>query len=160
MISHLDKKNKPKIFDISKKKITTRIAIAESTIQFSKSTFKKIESLKTKKGEIESIAIISGIIAAKKTSELIPLCHNIEIENINIVIKSLNKFSSIKVTSTVKSRSKTGVEMEALTSVSIACLTIYDMCKSLDKNITITDIHLVKKSGGKSDYSNKKVRHR
>ena len=160
MISHLDKKNKPKIVDISKKKITTRIAIAESTIQFSKSTFKKIESLKTKKGEIESIAIISGIIAAKKTSELIPLCHNIEIENINIVIKSLNKFSSIKVTSTVKSRSKTGVEMEALTSVSIACLTIYDMCKSLDKNIVINDTHLIKKSGGKSDYINKKNKRR
>jgi len=160
MIAHLNKKNKPKIVDISKKKITTRIAIAEGTIQFLKSTFKKIESLKTTKGEIKSIAIISGIIAAKKTSELIPLCHNIEIENINIDIKSLNKSSSLKVISTVKSRGKTGVEMEALTSVSITCLTIYDMCKSLDKKITIKDIHLVKKSGGKSDYSNKKVRHR
>ena len=152
MISHLNKKNKPKIVDISKKKVTTRIAIAESTIQFSKSTFKKIESLKTKKGEIENIAIISGIIAAKKTSELIPLCHNIEIENIKIDIKSLNRLFSLKVTSSVKSSGKTGVEMEALTAVSIACLTIYDMCKSLDKNIIIKDTHLVKKSGGKSSY--------
>ena len=156
MITHLDKKNRPTIVDISKKKITTRIAIAEGTIQFSKSTFKKIESLKTKKGEIKNIAIISGIIAAKKTSELIPLCHNIEIENINIVIKLLKKTSSLKVISTVKTRSKTGVEMEALTSVSITCLTIYDMCKSLDKNIIIKDIHLIKKTGGKSDFSNKK----
>ena len=156
MITHLDKKNRPTIVDISKKKITTRIAIAEGTIQFSKSTFKKIESLKTKKGEIKNIAIISGIIAAKKTSELIPLCHNIEIENINIVIKLLKKTSSLKVISTVKTRSKTGVEMEALTSVSITCLTIYDMCKSLDKNIIIKDIHLIKKTGGKSDYSNNK----
>ena len=160
MITHLDKKNRPTIVDISKKKITTRIAIAEGTIQFSKSTFKKIESLKTKKGEIKNIAIISGIIAAKKTSELIPLCHNIEIENINIVIKLLKRSSSLKVISTVKTRSKTGVEMEALTSVSITCLTIYDMCKSLDKNIVINDTHLIKKSGGKSDYINKKNKRR
>ena len=156
MITHLDKKNRPTIVDISKKKITTRIAIAEGTIQFSKSTFKKIESLKTKKGEIKNIAIISGIMSAKKTSELIPLCHNIEIENINIVIKLLKKSSSLKVISTVKTRGKTGVEMEALTSVSITCLTIYDMCKSLDKNIVIKNTHLVKKSGGKSDYANLK----
>ena len=159
MITHLDKKNRPTIVDISKKKITTRIAIAEGTIQFSKSTFKKIESLKTKKGEIKNIAIISGIMSAKKTSELIPLCHNIEIENINIVIKLLKKSSSLKVISTVKTRGKTGVEMEALTSVSITCLTIYDMCKSLDKNIIIKDIHLIKKTGGKSDFSNKKNKH-
>ena len=156
MITHLNKINKPKIVDISNKKITTRIAIAEGTIQFLKSTFTKLESLKTKKGEIKSIAIISGIIAAKKTSELIPLCHNIEIDNINIDINSLNKTSSLKVTSTVKSNSKTGVEMEALISVSMACLTIYDMCKNIDKNILIKDIHLFKKTGGKSNYSLKK----
>ena len=159
MISHFNNKNKPKIVDISRKKVTTRIAVAEGTILFSKSTFNKIQSLKTKKGEIKSIAIISGIIAAKKTSELIPLCHNIELENINIDIKSLNRLSSLKITSSVKSKSKTGVEMEALTAVSVACLTIYDMCKSLDKNIIIKDIHLIKKTGGKSDFSNKKNKH-
>ena len=158
MISHLNKRNKPKIVDISMKKVSRRIAIAEGIVKFSKSTFKKIESLKTKKGEIKSIAIIAGIIAAKKTSDLIPLCHNIEIENINIDIKSLNKLSSLKVISTVKSKSKTGVEMEALTAVSIACLTIYDMCKSLDKNIVIKNTHLIKKIGGKSDYSNIKIK--
>ena len=154
MISHLNKKNKPTIVDISKKKVTTRNAIAEGTIQFSKSTFKKIESLKTKKGEIKSIAIIAGIIAAKKTSDLIPLCHNIEIENINIDIKAIKKFSSLKIVSSVKSKGKTGVEMEALTAVSIACLTIYDMCKGLDKGITIKDIQLVEKRGGKSNFTN------
>ena len=152
MISHFNNKNKPKIVDISRKKMTTRIATAEGTILFSKSTFNKIQSLKTKKGEIKSVAIISGIIAAKKTSELIPLCHNIELENINIDIKSLNKQSSLKITSSVKSKSKTGVEMEALTAVSVACLTIYDMCKSLDKKIIIKDIHLVNKSGGKTNF--------
>ena len=87
MISHLNKKNKPKIVDVSMKKISKRVAIAEGIVKFSKSTFKKIESLKTKKGEIESIAIIAGILGAKKTSELIPLCHNIAIENIDIQIE-------------------------------------------------------------------------
>ena len=153
MISHLNKKNKPTIVDISSKKITNRIAIAQGIVEFSKSTYKKIESLKTKKGEIKSIAIIAGILGAKKTSDVIPLCHNIKIENIDIDIQAIKKTSSLKVTSSVKSRGKTGVEMEALNAVSVACLTIYDMCKSIDKNIVIKDIRLVKKKGGKSDFS-------
>ncbi len=152
MILHLNKKNKPTIVDISSKKITSRIAIAQGIIEFSKSTYKQIESLKTKKGEIKSIAIIAGILGAKKTSDIIPLCHNIKIENIDIDIQTIKKISSIKVTSSVKSKGKTGVEMEALNGVSVACLTIYDMCKSIDKNIVIKDIRLVKKKGGKSDF--------
>ena len=153
MISHLNKKNKPTIVDISSKKITNRMAIAQGIVEFSKSTYKKIESLKTKKGEIKSIAIIAGILGAKKTSDVIPLCHNIKIENIDIDIQAIKKISSLKVTSSVKSRGKTGVEIEALIGVSIACLTIYDMCKSIDKKIVIKDIRLIKKKGGKSDLS-------
>jgi len=156
MITHLNKKNKPTIIDISYKKITDRMAIAQGIVEFSKSTFKIIESLKTKKGEINSVAIIAGILGAKKTSDLIPLCHNIEIENIDIDIETIRKISSLKVTSSVKGRGKTGVEMEALNAVSIACLTIYDMCKSIDKNIIIKDIRLIKKRGGKSDFWNLK----
>lgn len=155
MISHLNKKNKPKIVDISSKKITSREAIAESIIKFSKSTFKKINSFKTKKGEIKSVAIIAGILAAKKTSDLIPLCHNIKIDNIDIDIKTMNKTNSLKITSFVKTTEKTGVEIEALTAVVISSLTIYDMCKSIDKNITIKNIRLIKKKGGKTDYKNK-----
>ena len=154
MIFHLNKKNKPTIIDISMKKVSKRIAIAQGIIQFSKLTFKKIESLNTKKGEIKNTAIIAGILSAKKTSELIPLCHNIEIENINIDIKAIKKLSALKVISSVKSKGKTGVEMEALTAVSVACLTIYDMCKGLDKGIVIKDIQLVEKRGGKSNFSN------
>ena len=154
MIFHLNKKNKPSIIDISMKKTSKRIAVAQGIIQFSKSTFNKIESLNTKKGEIKNTAIIAGILSAKKTSELIPLCHNIEIENIDIDIQMINKISSIKVTSSIKGKGKTGVEMEALNAVSIACLTIYDMCKSIDKKIIIKDIRLIKKSGGKSDFQN------
>ena len=153
MISHLNKKNKPTIVDISSKKITNRMAIAQGIVEFSESTFRIIQSLKTKKGEIKSIAIIAGILGAKKTSDLIPLCHNIEIENIDIDIEPIRKISSLKVTSSIRSRGKTGVEMEALCAVSVACLAIYDMCKSVDKKIVIKDIQLVKKRGGKSDFS-------
>jgi len=152
MISHLNKKNKPTIIDISAKKITNRIAIAQGIIQFSESTFKEIVSLKTKKGEIENIAIIAGILGAKKTNELIPLCHNIGIDDVKINIETLKRISSLKVNSIVKTRAKTGVEMEALTAVTTACLTIYDMCKSLDKGIVIKDIRLIKKRGGKSEF--------
>tara|TARA_B100001123_G_C15017161_1_gene910003 strand:- start:295 stop:759 length:465 start_codon:yes stop_codon:yes gene_type:complete len=152
MTSHLNKKNKPKIIDISMKKISKRIAVAEGIIEFSKSTFKKIESLKNKKGEIENIAILAGILGAKKTSELIPLCHNINLEDIIIQIISIKKLNSLKIKSSIKSRGKTGVEMEALTAVSLACLTVYDMCKSIDKKIIIKEIKLIEKKGGKSDF--------
>ena len=152
MITHLNKKNKPKIVDITNKKITKRNAIAQGKIKFTKKIFAKIEKMKTKKGEITNIAIVAGIIGAKKTSELIPLCHNINIDNINIDIKSNKKHHSLIVRAEVKTSSKTGVEMEALTAVALSCLTIYDMCKSLDKSILIQEIKLVSKSGGKSDY--------
>ena len=154
MITHLSKKNKPQIIDISKKNTTNRSATAQGLIQFSKTTFKKIEEMQTKKGEITNVAILAGIMGAKKTSELIPLCHNIDITNIEINISSNKELSSLVVNASVKSTSKTGVEMEALTAVSISCLTIYDMCKSLDKNIIIDNIKLISKKGGKSDYLN------
>ena len=155
MITHLNKKNKPKMVDINKKKMSIRSAVAVGEIVFDTKIFKKIESMKTKKGEITNIAIIAGIIGAKKTSEIIPLCHNINIEKIDIDIKTNIKKKSLIVKSKVKSLGKTGVEMEALTAVSISCLTIYDMCKSLDKSIVIKDIRLINKKGGKSDFSQK-----
>ena len=153
MIAHLNKKNKPKIVDISKKKQTTRIAKAQGIIQFSKKTFKEIESFKTKKGEITNTAIIAGILGAKKTNEIIPLCHNILIENIDIDIRSIKNKNIFVITCKVKSYGKTGVEMEALTGTCIACLTIYDMCKALSHDIKIANIQLEKKSGGKSDFN-------
>lgn len=152
MITHLNKKNKPKIVDISKKEITNRVATAQGSIIFSKKTFNKIEKMQTKKGEITNVAILAGIMGAKKTSELIPLCHNIDISNVEINITANKESSGLLVTALVKSTSKTGVEMEALTAVSISCLTIYDMCKSLDKNIIINKIKLISKKGGKSKF--------
>ena len=154
MITHLSKKNKPQIIDISKKEITKRTATAQGSIIFSKKTFKKLEKMQTKKGEIINVAILAGIMGAKKTSELIPLCHNIDITNVDIKITTNKKLSNLVINASVKSTSKTGVEMEALTAVSISCLTIYDMCKSLDKNIIIDKIKLISKKGGKSDYLN------
>ena len=152
MIAHLNKKNNPTIVDISKKNKTKRSAIAQGTIQFSKSTFKKIESLKTKKGEIINTSIIAGILGVKKTSEIIPLSHNIIIEKIDIDVSTNKKDSLLIITCYVKSFGKTGVEMEALTGVAITCLTIYDMCKNIDKKIVINNIQLLEKKGGKSDF--------
>ena len=153
MTTHLNKKNKPQMIDVNKKKKTSRTALAEGEVKFSKITFNKIEKMKTKKGEITNIAILAGIMGAKKTSDLIPLCHNIEIEKINIDIKTNKKNYSLIVIANIKTSGKTGVEMEALTAVSITCLTIYDMCKSLDKSILIKKIKLLAKIGGKSDYT-------
>ena len=152
MITHLNKKNKPKIVSINKKKPSARTAVAQGIISFSKIVFKKIEKMQTKKGEIVSIAIIAGIMGAKKTSELIPLCHNIGIEDVNIDVKTDNISKSLIIEAKVKTVGKTGVEMEALTAVSISCLTIYDMCKSIDKSIKIKEIKLISKSGGKSKF--------
>ena len=150
MVSHLDKKNTPIMVDVGDKNITQRIAEAEGEVIFDKQSFKKIENLKSKKGSIKNIAIIAGIMGAKETSKLIPLCHNIPIDAVNIeIIKNIKK-NSIKIKAIVKSSSKTGVEMEALMAVSVSCLTIYDMCKYLNKSIKITNIKLISKKGGKS----------
>ena len=152
MITHLNKNNKPRIVDINRKKNTKRSAKAEGKVIFSKKVFDKITKMQNKKGEIINVSILAGIIGAKKTSELIPLCHNISLENVDIHIKPIKKDSSLKVIADVKTFGKTGVEMEALTAVSISCLTIYDMCKSIDKSIVIKDIKLISKKGGKSDF--------
>ena len=150
MSNHLDKKNNPIMIDVGSKNITQRIAEAEGEIIFDKKTFKKIEDLKSKKGSINNVAVISGIMGAKETSRLIPLCHNIPIDSVKIEISKNIKKNLIKVKAIVKTNSKTGVEMEALTAVTISCLTIYDMCKYLNKSIKISNIKLVSKKGGKS----------
>ena len=150
MVSHLDKNNSPTMVDVGDKNITQRIAEAEGEVIFDKNTFKKIESLKSKKGSIKNIAILAGIMGAKETSKLIPLCHNIPIDAVNIEIVKNIKKNSMKVKAIVKTSSKTGVEMEALTAVTISCLTIYDMCKYLNKLIKIANIKLISKKGGKS----------
>ena len=150
-MSHYNKKEDPYIVDVSGKKITERSATASGEVKFDKNSFKIIQSFKTKKGNLEKTSIIAGIMGAKETSRLIPLCHNIPITHINVDIKKDNKKSLLIVNCIVKTNANTGVEMEALTAVSISCLTIYDMCKYLNKKIKIQNIQLLSKSGGKSN---------
>ena len=150
MVSHLDKKNNPIMVNVGNKDITKRIAEAEGEIVFDKLTYKKIENLKSKKGSIKNIAIVAGIMGAKETSRIIPLCHNIPIDSVNVEITKNAKMNSLKVYAKVQTSSRTGVEMEALTAVTVSCLTIYDMCKYLNKSIKIKNIKLVSKKGGKS----------
>ena len=150
MVSHLDKKNNPIMVNVGNKDITKRIAEAEGEIVFDKLTYKKIENLKSKKGSIKNIAIVAGIMGAKETSRIIPLCHNIPIDSVNVEITKNAKMNSLKVYAKVQTSYKTGVEMEALTAVTVSCLTIYDMCKYLNKSIKIKNIKLVSKKGGKS----------
>ncbi len=158
MISHIDKKNNPIIVDVGNKDVTLRVAEAEGEVKFNKKTFNQIESLKSKKGNIKNVAIIAGMMGAKETSRLIPLCHNIPIDSIKIEITKNYKSNSLKVNSKIKSSSKTGVEMEALTAVMVSCLTIYDMCKYLSKSIKIYNIRLVSKIGGKSNFISNKIK--
>ena len=154
--SHFDKKGAAKMVDISKKKITTRIAVAEGFIHMKKTTLEMIQKGLHKKGDVLSIARIAGIMGSKKTSELIPLCHPLNIEAINIDFEINNKANQINVLVNCKTNNKTGIEIEALTAVSICTLTIYDMCKSVDRSMHIDNIRLVHKSGGKSGTYNKK----
>ena len=147
--SHL-KKNKVSMVDISKKKLTSRIAKATFKIIFSEKSFKKIINNNSPKGEIFNIARSAGVSAAKKTSELIPLCHNLPISYVDIDFKIDKKNLSIQILTEVKAQFSTGVEMEALTACSVAGLVIYDMCKSLDKKIIMTELKLIFKKGGKS----------
>ena len=149
-LTHFDKNGNPSMVDINKKKSTVRVAIASGKIIMKANTLKKILDLEIKKGDVLNIAKIAGIMAAKKTDQLIPLCHSIPLSYVNIKLEPNIEESSVNITSEACIVGKTGVEMEALTAVSIACLTIYDMCKAIDREMTISNIKLIHKSGGKS----------
>ena len=136
------------MIDVGAKKVTKRIAIAEAFINLNTATKEKIYKDKIIKGDVISVAKTAGILAAKKTSDIIPLCHQIPLNSVEIEI--INKPKGLQILSKCNSASKTGVEMEALLSVSITALTIYDMCKSIDKSIEIEKIRLLSKKGGKS----------
>jgi cyclic pyranopterin phosphate synthase len=150
MLSHIDKKGNAKIVDISKKSGSDRFAIADGTISVSDNVIKQIKLNNNKKGDILTVAKIAGIMAAKSTYQLIPLCHPLIIDDIAIEFIVDDKKNIIKSTASVKCHGKTGVEMEALTAVSISLLTIYDMCKAIDKTMKIKNISLLEKYGGKT----------
>jgi cyclic pyranopterin phosphate synthase len=150
LFSHIDDKGRSRMVDITNKEPTLRSAVAQGVVSMEPSTFEMIHNNSIKKGNVLETARIAGIMAAKKTSELIPMCHPINISHIDINFEPDKETSSIKVKTSVRLFGRTGVEMEALTAASVAALTIYDMCKSQDKRIIISDICLLEKSGGKS----------
>jgi len=149
-LTHFDHNGDPSMVDINDKKSTARVAIASGKIKMQLETLNKIIDMKIKKGDVLVIAKLAGIMAAKKTEQLIPLCHSIPLSYVKIDLKPNINDSSIEIIAEASLIGKTGVEMEALTAVSIASLTIYDMCKSADRSMTISDIKLIHKSGGKS----------
>jgi len=151
-LSHLNKNGAANMVNISPKHSTERRALAEGKIYLEKGTVDLIKSNLLKKGDVVSIARIAGIMGAKNTSNIIPLCHQIPLDSIEIDITTMKNNGGLIVSSVCICNGKTGVEMEALVSVSIACLTIYDMVKSVDRSATISDIKLIEKSGGKSGH--------
>ena len=149
-LSHLDEQGRAKMVDVSDKVITSRIAVARGTIQMHAATLALILDDKIEKGDVFSVARVAGIMAAKKTSELIPMCHPLNITSVQIDLTPADRPARVEIEASVRVSGKTGVEMEAMTAVSVAGLTIYDMCKAVDREMSIGEIRLVKKSGGKS----------
>lgn len=149
-LSHFDEAGKIKMVDVSGKETTVRRAVASGKIFLSSATLEILQTQKTPKGDPLEIARIAGIMAAKKTSELIPLCHQINLSKVNVTAEFRD--FGIYLEAEAVTNAQTGVEMEALTAVSVAALTIYDMCKAVQKDIVISDIRLETKSGGKSNF--------
>lgn len=148
--THFDENGNAWMVDVSEKKITHREAHATGTIHVSREVFDAIQGKKVKKGDVLTVAQVAGIMGAKRTSELIPMCHLLNLTGSEVIFRLDPEHLDIHADCTVKNDGKTGVEMEALTGVSIALLTVYDMCKAIDKRMIIRDIHLVEKTGGKS----------
>ena len=151
-LTHLDEKGQARMVDVSEKNVTSRIATARAIVKMKPDTLRTILSGGIPKGDVFSAARIAGIMAAKRTHELIPLCHPLAITAITLDFTPDQPQSQINIEATVKVDGKTGVEMEALTAAAIAALTVYDMCKAIDREMTIVHIELVEKSGGKSGH--------
>ena len=149
-LSHLDAQGRAKMVDVSDKDITSRIAVARGTIHMRAETLALILANKVEKGDVFSVARVAGIMAAKKTSELIPMCHPLNITSVEIDLTPAENPARVEIEASVRVSGQTGVEMEAMVAVAVAGLTIYDMCKAVDREMSIGEIRLVKKSGGKS----------
>ncbi len=149
-LTHLDENNRPKMVDVSQKDISKRLAVASGIIEVSKEAYEAVINNTAKKGPVLQTAVIAAIMGVKKTSDLIPMCHPLNLSGINCDIQELPDLPGFKLIVSAKLDGKTGVEMEALTGVSIGLLTIYDMLKAIDKGMIIRDIMLEEKRGGKS----------
>lgn len=149
-LTHFDEEGRPRMVDVSAKGETARSATARGSVKFSKGAYQTVRREGVTKGDVLRVAELAGVMAAKKTSDLIPLCHPLAISSVKVAAEFNDEMHAVEITATVKIAGKTGVEMEALTAVSVACLTVYDMAKAVDKAMTIGPIELVEKTGGKS----------
>ncbi|HEY5982757.1 MAG TPA: cyclic pyranopterin monophosphate synthase MoaC [Anaerolineales bacterium] len=149
-LSHIDSTGRARMVDVSDKDVTDRTAVARGEVQMERSTLDLIRDGRVKKGDVISVAELAGVMAAKRTAELIPLCHPLALSKIDVEISLDDSLPGLLITATVKASGKTGVEMEALTAVSVAALTIYDMAKAAQKTMRIGNIRLVEKHGGRS----------
>ena len=149
-LTHFDEAGRARMVDVSAKDDTARRAVARGRVVFSADAYRRVRAGGVKKGDIGPVAELAGVMGAKKTAELIPLCHPLPITGLNVRVEPDDNAHSFVVTAEVKTTGKTGVEMEALTAVTTACLTIYDMAKAVDKSMVIDDVKLVEKSGGAS----------
>jgi cyclic pyranopterin monophosphate synthase len=149
-LTHFDKKGRAKMVDVSKKRETLREAVVRGSVLMNPKTFNSIMSGKISKGDVLAVAKVAGIMAAKKTSEIIPMCHPLNLSHVEINFYPFKKESRIDIEAKVKIKAQTGIEMEGFVAVAAAGLTIYDMCKAIDRGMVISNIHLVKKTGGKS----------
>nr|WP_321444479.1 cyclic pyranopterin monophosphate synthase MoaC [uncultured Cohaesibacter sp.] len=149
-LTHIDASGAAHMVDVSDKAPTTRVAVASGQIRMKRETLDLIQSGQAKKGDVLATARIAGIMAAKRTHELIPLCHPLALSKVSVEFEIIDDLPGIRVTATAKLTGQTGVEMEALTAASIACLTIYDMAKAADKGMVIDAVRLLEKTGGKS----------
>lgn len=148
-LTHVNEKGEARMVDVGQKDVTQREAIAVSTLKMQPETLALITSGQMKKGDVFAVARIAGIMAAKRTSDLIPLCHQLPLTGVTVELTPLSP-DRVRIEATTKCAYQTGVEMEALTAASVAALTVYDMCKAVDRGMVIESTHLVKKSGGKS----------
>jgi cyclic pyranopterin phosphate synthase len=149
-LSHLDDQGRARMVDVSDKAVTSRVAVARGAIQMRPETLELILKGKVEKGDVFSVARVAAIMAAKKTPDLIPMCHPLAITSVKVDLTPAENPTRVEIEAIVRVSGKTGVEMEAMTAVSVAALTIYDMCKAVDREMSIGEIRLVKKSGGKS----------
>lgn len=149
-LTHLDAEGQANMVDVGEKAETQRVAVAEGCIVMRAETLNMILEGNAKKGDVLAVARIAGIMGAKKTHELIPLCHPLLLNKVSVDISADRELPGLRVTAMARVSGKTGVEMEALTAASVACLTIYDMAKAIDRGMTITSVRLIEKSGGKS----------
>lgn len=151
--SHIDSDGKARMVDVSSKDVTHRSATAESVVKLNQEAFAVLRDNRSAKGDVLTVAQLAGIQAAKKTSELIPLCHQLPLDRVEVTFDLDSENNSVRISATTECHARTGVEMEALTAASVAALTIYDMLKAIQRDIEITKVGLVKKSGGRSsDY--------